>query len=530
MTRSRFSLLLFLLLAQALLLPACESDSTDNEAGQEPIGLLSDLTVIDSTLLLVDEESDRVFLLDLAEDELAEGKSVVELPPNPFLVERRQGRAKEALILTAGRRGVSQGTALSVLRANGKIRTYQVSVPFDSLAQTEDGRYAVLYFGQGSEQLLSSLNEIAVVDLEAETESDSAVVRRSVNTPGGPPVRLEVSPPLSLGERSKRFALLFSASYVTLLELDDLESGETVIRLSSGEGDAALLPEQVVYQPARSAIYLRETNSDDVFAIRFNADGNGFETSVEQLAVGAAPSDMTVYGEDEAARLLVVSESDRQVHIVDVSKRAGANLSNMVHIDLEDEADSVLLFETDAPEDADVDKQQHALLYQEGGRVLTFLDLLDAETQGERNLQSVRVGEPVASLEPLLDQNLALILHQSSRIRVLDLEERKIITNVDVEGSLYNAVFTAELPRLWVAPSGQYFAGCVNLRSGHTEEVLLDRPLAGFVLAPVPELAVALHEVAGDEEEGTLDRIAVTVLDALDPEPEEAVTFEGFLD
>jgi len=70
----------------------------------------------------------------------------------------------------------------------------------------------------------------------------------------------------------------------------------------------------------------------------------------------------------------------------------------------------------------------------------------------------------------------------------------------------------------------------VNLTSGDTEEVLLDHRLADFVVAPEPELAVAIHEVAVDEEEGTADSIAITVLDALDPDPDEAVTFDAFLD
>jgi hypothetical protein len=201
-----------------------------------------------------------------------------------------------------------------------------------------------------------------------------------------------------------------------------------------------------------------------------------------------------------------------------------------VHIDLDSAADSLLLFETEAPDDSDADTQQHALLYRQGGRTLTFLDLLGAESDQEQNLESIRVGEPIANLEPLLDQNLALIVHESSRIRVLDLEERRFITTVDVRGSLYNAVFSDELPRLWVAPAGQYFAGCVDLKNGDTEEILLDRPLDGFALAPVPELAVAIHRIEGDEEEGTVDSIAITVLDALNPDRDEAVVLDDLLD
>ncbi len=528
----------FLFLVQASLL-ACESDSSDGEPERDPISLLGQPLAIDASLLLVDAEFDRAFLLDLSEDDLAASKMVVDLPANPFRVELRNGRAKEALILSAGRRGVAQGTALSALRVNGKIRTYQVSTPFDSLVQTEDGRYAVLYYGLDSDRLLSSLNEIAIVDLQAEVDERAAVVRRSVETPGGPPTGLEVSPPLALGSDEKFLAVLLSDSHVTLVDLDDLDRNETVIRLSSGEGNAAVRPEQVAFYAEAGAVYVRAANSDDVFAIRIEKDGNDFVTAIEQLTAGTAPSEIAVYGEGDSARLLVVSESDQQVHIVDISRPtegsdgsgdAAAGVAGIVHIDLQWAADRLLIYDSEAPEESDVDTQQHALLYRQGGQTVTFLDLLDAETAEERNLETVRIGDPIASLELLQDQNLVLIVQESSRIRVLDLQERKIVTTVHVQGSLYNSVFSADLPRLWIAPPGQYFAGCVNLQSGDTEEVLLDRSLDGFLVAPEPKLAVAIHELAGDEEEGTVDSIAITVLDALDPDRDEAVTFDGFLD
>ena len=531
---------LVLLFLVQVLLPACESESNDTELEPKPISLLGETLVIDSSLVLVDVESDRAFLLDLSADDLGAGKRVIDLPANPFLIERRKGSAKEALILSAGRRGVAESTALLALRVNGETRAYQVSAPFDSLVQTEDGRYAVLYCGDSSErQLLASLNEIAIVDLEAEVDERAAVVRRSVETPGGPPTGLQVSPALALGYDEKLLAVLLSDSHATLVDLDDLERSETVIRLSSGEGEDAVRPEQVVFHAATGAIFLRAANSDDVFAIRIERDGSDFETTIEQLTAGTAPSEIAVYGEEDAARLLVVSQSDQQVHIVDISEsseesdgsgNAVGDATTVVHIDLPRAADSLLIYESEAPENSHVDIQQHALLYREGGQTVTFLDLLDAERAGERNLQTVRVGDPIVSLELLEEQNLVLIVQESSRIRVLDLQERKVITTVNVEGSLYNAVFSADLPRLWIAPPGQYFAGCVNLQSGDTEEVLLDRRLAGFALAPLPELAVAIHQIAGEEELGTVDRIAITVLDALDPDRDEAVTFDAFIE
>ena len=260
--RDRSFILLLLALMALVLVSSCGEDDDDDEMTRDPIVLLEQSGVVGSHLVLVDTENDRAFMLDLgAKKKLAQNLIEKTLAPNPFWIEPREGKVKEALILSAGRRGVAQSTVLTALRVNGKVREYPLEAPFDTIAQTERGRFAMLYFGGGADELLYSPNEVAVVDLEADPDENNAVVRRSVETPGGPPTAIEVSPKFVIGDLKREVAVLLSESHVTLIDMVNSNRGETIVRLSSGDGDDAIHPEQVRFDASRQEIYVRASSS-----------------------------------------------------------------------------------------------------------------------------------------------------------------------------------------------------------------------------------------------------------------------------
>jgi hypothetical protein len=156
------------------------------------------------------------------------------------------------------------------------------------------------------------------------------------------------------------------------------------------------------------------------------------------------------------------------------------------------------------------------------------MDLADIGLYQEQNLSTLEVREPIIRVEPLLDHNLALLIHDSSRLEVVDLEKRKV-TSLTVNSPIQNAIYSAERPRLWVAPPDQHFVGYVDLQTGNTDEVLLNDPLSRLVVVPDEDLVVAVHEFNESEEEDRRNTIGVTLLDALEPSRDTAVFFDDFI-
>src|SRR5690606_7437575 len=70
--------------------------------------------------------------------------------------------------------------ALALVGPEGTTTSYVLESRFDSLAVSEDGRYAVAYFGQGmggQQDFLFNPNEIAIVDLQAPPDARNPSAR-----------------------------------------------------------------------------------------------------------------------------------------------------------------------------------------------------------------------------------------------------------------------------------------------------------------------------------------------------------------
>ncbi len=549
----------------------CDSDEEEEpkeeDAGAEkadPIELLDNAAVVDSYLVMADKEGDQAFVLDLSdgEDLLQEDGSddekdagngkdsedtdrllpfltKTELAPNPFWMEPREGES-QALILSAGRRGVAQPAVLSRLDVEGDMVAYEVGAPFDAMLQAEDGSFALLHYAQGTDELLFSTDELAIVKLSGR----GSVARKNIDIPRGARTSIALSPPIEFDNRDTVIAVLLSEAYVTLVDLDEPKRTPTRVKLGSAEGDQAVQPEQVVFggDEEWEKIYVRAKNANDVFVLTLASrddDEKDFETSFELLPVGEEPSDLAFYDDGDVEHLMVLLASSAEVHLIPLdapaapassrsqeapdggveesSGQSSTSSGETVVIELDIDADRVVLFE--AGDEGDEDEEEwRALLYKPESKKLAILDLHDAETLLDSSVQTFSVREDISEVVLLEEHDLALVLHESSKVDVLDLVERTV-SSIVVNGNVKNAIYSTDEPRLWIAPPGQHFVGYVDLDTRRTGEVLVDEKIKELVVMPEVDLVVAIH----DNEEGSL-----TVLSAKDPSRDTAVRLKGF--
>lgn len=442
----------------------------------------------------------------------------IDLPVGPTAAVPRKGDGEpEALVLCAGRRGdrdhESLPAALAVIDGEGKQRRYPLGNPFQQIHQSDDGRYAMLLKSANSGRLLDNPLEIALVDLDA--DGASGVNVRTPLSFGDSPKHVYFSPRMRIGEEDRRLAVVFSDSAMTLIDLNHLDRIETVVRLSD-PARPAVLPEQVVFDAQNVTLYVRGSASDDVYVFQIEPKvakkgHNDFQASVNLLPAGQAPRDMALYDLGAGPRLLVVADGSQQAVIVE------AGSSRTTPITLDAPADHIVLFEGASPTDSE--SKRRALLYDEGGTMVMFLDLDDVEERRTRNLEALALSNTISRVIPLLDEGTVMVLHDTAAVSVLDLADRAV-TPVSAAQSLSDASFDPERKRLWVAPPNQPWVGYLDLATGQTGELLLDAQVQSFV--PMPEagkFAVVHPSALG----------AVTVLDAAEPDRDTAQTLSGYL-
>ncbi len=466
--------------------------------------------------------------------------------PNAILAQKRPGAA-EVLVLSQGERG-APGVApvaatVSVLDVSpthlNPPRVYAVGSPFNAMAVTADGRYAVVHF-QPTEslgQLLFNPNEIALIDL---TRAPSASVpanpltdnpvRRTLRSFGGIPNRVIFAPPTVIAGSQRRLAIVLSDAYITVLDLTQPDHADTTVRLTLPEDARAIAPEQVLFdfEGDRRTIYLRASLSNDVYVVRLAEEAavmgsNDFRVTINQLAAGRSPSDLALFGEGASRRLLVVSSGSREVRVVDTTSNAITTLA------LDAPVRRALLFNGPSPRDNMV--SQRALLYSDdvndGARSVSFIDLTAIEQRGAQNIETVQLGRPIRLALPLPERNTVLFEHTvasaQGRLSLLNLHSRST-SPILAEVSLDRARFSSDLRLLWVAPQGIERVGFIDLNNFRPGEIRLDGSVSDVLPLPVEvggrERVVALHPDASGY---------ITVIDGAVPARDTAFSTRGFL-
>ncbi|MEZ4392085.1 MAG: hypothetical protein R3A48_13385 [Polyangiales bacterium] len=503
-----------------------------DEAFDTSLNALTPVTT-GASMFFVVPASARAMVANLAQ----EGAPLRSVPVglDPVILQARVDGATprgEALILSRGARGdlgVSpEPGSLTALTAAGVTRRYALGSPFNALAQTDDGRFAMTYFRpqSASGRLLFNPNEVALVDLDAPPSATNPTLR-TVRSFGGVPNDVAFSPPIEIGGVPRRFAVVLSDAYVTLLDLDHPARSEVTVRLTLPEDPRAIRPEQVLFDAAEATIYLRAAASNDVYVLKLNAVSatdalqNDYRPTINQLAAGRSPADIALIGDAGARRLLVVSPGSRDARVID------ARANTITTVPLDAAANRILLFNAAAPGDAT--PRDRALLYATGGGVsaVSFLELTDIDARRAQNVETLNLGRGILSALPLLDRGVVMLGHQTSgglgQLSLLDLA-RRTAAPIFAEVSLSGAQFDSDRRSLWIAPRGSDRVGFIDLQTFRPGELRLDEstelvvPLRGD--AAGRNRVVAVHQGAGGW---------ISVIDANDPRRETVRSLRGYL-
>lgn len=486
-----------------------------------------------AAMFFVVPASARVVVANLAQPEAAPRQ--VGVGTDPVLVQTRNDGAPprgEALVLSRGARGdlgvAPEPGSLTAIANTGAARRYALGSPFNALSQTDDGRYAMAYFRPqtASGRLLYNPNEVAVVDLDA-PPSGTNPTPRTVRSFGGVPNSVVFSPRIEIGGVSRRFAVVLSDAYVTLLDLDHPARPEVTVRLTLPEDPRAIRPEQVLFDAEEATIYLRAAASNDVYVLKLNAVSatdaaqNDYRPTINQLAAGRSPADIALVGEAGMRRLLVVSPGSRDARVID------ARANTVTTVPLDAAADRILLFTGASPNNPA--SRAQALLYavDNATQAVSFLELTDIDARRAQNVETLNLGRAVQSALPLLDRGVVMLGHQTSaglgQLSLLDLG-RRTAAPIFAEVSLRDAQFDSDRRSLWIAPRGSNRLGFIDLQTFRPGEIRLDAstdrvvPLRGD--AAGRNRVVAVHEGAGGW---------ISLIDANDPRRETVRSLRGYL-
>jgi hypothetical protein len=410
-------------------------------------------------------------------------------------------------------------------------QTYSLRSPFDALALSADGKWALAYFAGAA---AVNPNLTAVVRLDRDPGASNPTLR-SIRPYGSRPLAVHFLEDLVIGERPRQLALVFSEGYVTLFDIEHLDRRDTTVFLSAREETGAVAPAGMVVAEGDAAdpegaapyVFLRVPWEPDVYALNLKEDPeredeseNDFQPVVNVIPLPAAPSDFAVFDGAGGKTLLAVSPAGTAGAAAVLDPRTTSTWT----VTLDARATAVRVFDGVPADDGDT--QQVALLWAAGDASETragFLVLDNVEERLHRNLQTVDVGAPVLQVIPTGDPLRVLLVHDSweGSVSILDVAERTVQRlGVDV------------VPDLWAMdPGGRSFFFTAEGRSGLfslaldvglPQEIRLDaEPSRLFVLPTSGGEALVIDH---GWETGY-----VTVLPLDDPDRDRASSLQGFL-
>jgi hypothetical protein len=397
----------------------------------------------------------------------------------------------QALVLTHGTTGGSGYAAeeerLYRLDPTGAAEpvAYELRSPFDALALSADGRWAVAYFATGA---AVNPNELAVVRLDQAPAPDGNPRLVPVRTYGSRPLAVQFLQDLTIGDRDRQLGLVFSERYVTLIDLEQLDRRMTTVFLSARDSTDPVVPTALALAPgdatdpegATPYVFLRAPGIAEVFALALKdnpdaePDQNDFGPTVNEIPIPAPPDDFAVFDGPEGTLLLAVHRTPG-VTVVDPRTTAAWN------VQLDAGATRVQVFPEVPTRDG---LRQLALLWAPGAAGQTragFLVLDDVQTRLRRNLETIDLGAPVQQVLPTGDPNRVLLVHDvyTGALSILDVADR----TVEPLGISVSSGVLATHPQgraFFFAAPGRAAISELRLDTGHAEELRLDAQPAGL--------------------------------------------------
>jgi hypothetical protein len=553
-----------LLLSSLLAVPACSDSSTEFWLpGNQllPMVALNGDTATGPRLAFVDQTSSTAFLMDPADPALR--PTLVQVGKRPVTAVRHTG-SNRLMVLSAGENGSSSKAATppQLLIVDPTAPTNGIPQPlpsaFDGLAQSADGKFAVMYHQPSSKLATSSAlfnpNEMVVADFSANIAGAPVVTPKSIRSLGNVPSSIRFSPTYSKrGEH--RLAVVLSQSYLTLFDLLNLPQSEISLPLCLTGSSCNYQVDDVVFDPSSFKLYVRATGAKDIYQVSLTEsetpDANlkyALSASLSMLAVGASAADMVLYGADQDARLAVLAPSAKSLVIIDPST------SNSASVALAIPATKIVPFVTPSADAGSKPKNQALLLDDKSSsNSALFADFGSADAAAGTSVKQYSISGSVSTVIPISTYSVAspgapnvaiLIFNNRSSgndtvvMSVVNMDTRSFFdfsSTMALTSSYLEVRQATATGRLWslISPddgtsspnSGIYYRDVPSSVGSLTPTVWLDQTITS--ITPLADAAGIRYLVLGHLDPTGYGNL--TLLDAIVPDRATARTAYGFL-
>ncbi len=414
-------------------LPACSDSST--EFWQSSNDVLPTV-MLEDHVAVVEKNSATAFVLDPGDPSLT--PKLAAVGKNPVTAVKHNG-GNQLLVLSAGDHGSADKQpvpAKLVVVSPAAIDSptaYELGSQFDGVAQSDEGRFAVLYHTSSTQDVNSGAlfnpNDLEVADFGDTHAAEPTLTPKPIRSLGGVPSTsnpsaspIQFSPDYIFPAGTSRLAVVLSQDYVTVFDLYHLDHDEISVPLCPAGGTCNYSVDQVVFDPANSQpssainIYVRTNSAKDIFQITFTdtgpagptASGNSFIASLSMFAVGASSADMVLFGTGEDARLGVVTPDARNLVILDPKTGSG------VPLPLPIPANTIVPFVTTDPSTARQETRAMLLDLQRGSTSVLSVDLDAAKAANGLTPDQYAIPGAATLVVPLQSQGIAFLMYGRS--------------------------------------------------------------------------------------------------------------------
>jgi hypothetical protein len=532
------------LVLSLVLAPLAGCDSSTPHFWQ-PANDLLPMVALGDRVAYVEKSSHTAFLLDPADTSLK--PRMVPVGTAPATAVKHNG-SNQMLVLSYGESGSASikpiPPQLEIIEGNASVAPaiYPLTSRFDSLAQSQDGRFVILYHSSASQNAsdtgLFNPNEMTIVDFTPPTHPTvPTLTAKSIRSLGGVPTRIEFSPPYPFKAGSRSLAVVLSQSYVTILDLDNADRTEISVPLCPQSTGCTYSPDQILFDPANAAIYVRAGNAMDIFQIALTdlgaapTDGsNDFLASLSMLSVGANPASMVLYGSGPDTRLAVLAPSNKRLVIIDPSTSHTLSIATSIP------ANVMVPFTAVGAAGA---PQKQAMLVDtiNGSTSVLFADLEEVETISGLAIKDAPLRAAASDVQPLVDQGIAVLVLGKygaiSAFTVVEFGMTSKFVEITVDSTFGNPYFEMRNPsRLWGVDSGTRLS-YLNLVARGAKAALvssvvsLDQTITSIQALEQASADGHRYLVVGQSDPNQIGNL--TFLDADNPDRPTARTAYGFL-
>lgn len=412
--------------------------------------------------------------------------------------------------------------------ASGETETVALHAAYDRIAVDPEGEFLVLYFsGESNGTIVArNLNEISVVSLRGAAASAEFLTLNSR------PLSVKFAPPATLGGAAQRFAAVLSANEVTLLDFEELTSENDALRevpLTISEADQVRKPVAVEFDvtptddtPDLLRLYVLAEASNDVTEIAIQPSvlaeaSRKLDLSVNQLAAGTTPGQMTLLELDAGTRLLALDRHSPKFTLVDIA----SGESTTFDLPMSAPATQLIVFDTTLEVAGEQVVETRVLVYNPGSPLIAVIRPETIAISGDeptlgRSVDAIRLDRAPSQIRLADGQpDRAIAMHDggSAGFTILDLRKNN---DIPIQGGTLRDV---------------YFDGTFAYATFRTLENLtvfgLDGHPTNFALPAAGVDIFFDHEdelllIRHDDPAGMF-----TVLDANEPTPENARVYNN---